>query len=171
MLAEVPKMFCDLAVADFLKAEPIDAGVKKEQTIIDYEIRNTTIRFVPESHWMTGIMYHIGMQANKFHNWDFNVNSFQQIQYAEYEVDHHYDWHIDTFILSGNPIDRKITVVCLLNDPEEFEGGEFELKEGAVPLKKGSAIAFPAFYQHRVTPVTKGIRRSATLWITGPAFK
>jgi PKHD-type hydroxylase len=99
------------------------------------------------------------------------VDSFQQIQYAEYEDGQHYNWHIDTFLLSGQPLDRKITAICLLNYPQEFEGGELQIKEEVIPLKKGSVIAFPSFYPHRVTSVTKGIRRSATLWITGPAFR
>jgi PKHD-type hydroxylase len=170
MLVGIPEILCDLAVKDFLAVSPMDAGIK-DNTLINHKIRNTTIRFIEENHWMTGVMYHIGLQANKFHDWNLDVDSFQQIQYAEYEDGQHYNWHIDTFLLSGQPLDRKITAICLLNYPQEFEGGELQIKEEVIPLKKGSVIAFPSFYPHRVTSVTKGIRRSATLWITGPAFR
>jgi PKHD-type hydroxylase len=35
----------------------------------------------------------------------------------------------------------------------------------------GKVVLFPSFMLHRVTPVTKGIRRSLVVWVTGPAFK
>lgn len=171
MLAEIPTQICDLAMVDFATILPIDAAMEADSSLVNHAVRNTTVRFIPENHWLTGVMYHIGLQANKVHGWDLNVDSNEHIQYAEYEEGQHYDWHIDTFILSGRPLDRKITVVCLLNDPSEFEGGNLEFRDNAAPLKKGSVIAFPSFIQHRVTPVTKGIRRSATLWLTGPAFR
>jgi PKHD-type hydroxylase len=78
-------------------------------------------------------------------------------------------------VLSEQPIDRKITVVCLLNNIQEFRGGEFEMKfksELYCPaLKKGSVIAFPSFISHRVAPVMQGARYTATLWLTGPKFR
>jgi PKHD-type hydroxylase len=63
----------------------------------------------------------------------------------------------------------------LLNNPSEFDGGEFEFKE-LLPeqqacLSQGSIIVFPAFLDHRVKPVTKGERFSAVCWASGPAFK
>jgi PKHD-type hydroxylase len=39
------------------------------------------------------------------------------------------------------------------------------------PKKKGSVILFPSFTMHRVTPVTKGVRRSLVLWVGGEAYK
>jgi len=141
MLVGIPEILCDLAVKDFVTVSPIDAGISTD-TLVKHEIRDTTIRFIEENHWMTGVMQHIGIQANKFHDWGFDLSSLENIQYAEYEDGQHYNWHIDTFI-----------------------------KGEIIPLEKGSVIAFPSFYPHRVTSVTKGIRRSATLWITGPAFR
>ena len=171
MLFQLPTELCDLATVDFTKFEPIDAAMNADSSLLNHDKRNTTIRFIPEDHWFTGIMYHIGTQANKVHDWGLDVSSSENIQYAEYEVDQHYDWHIDTFILSKRPLDRKITVVCMLSDPSEYEGGEFQFTDGTPTLTKGSIIAFPSFFPHRVTPVTKGLRKSATLWLTGPAFK
>lgn len=170
MLVGIPEVLCDLAVKDFVTVSPIDAGVSTD-ILVNHEVRNTTVRFIEENHWMTGVMYHIGLQANKFHDWGFDVNSFENIQYAEYENGQHYNWHIDTFLLSKRPLDRKITVICLLNGTKEFEGGELQIKGEIIPLEKGSVVAFPSFYPHRVTSVTQGIRRSATLWVTGPAFR
>jgi PKHD-type hydroxylase len=62
----------------------------------------------------------------------------------------------------------------LLNDPAEFTGGEFQIRlysEYTAPLVKGSVIAFPSFLEHRVVPVTSGVRKSATMWLRGPRFR
>ena len=57
-----------------------------------------------------------------------------------------------------------------------FEGGDFEMvgegERGGVPrLEEGSVIVFPSFIEHRVTPVTKGIRYSLVAWFVGQPFK
>jgi PKHD-type hydroxylase len=62
----------------------------------------------------------------------------------------------------------------LLNDPSEFEGGILQLKgmeDQNVLDKQGSIIVFPSFIEHKVTPVTKGVRYSAVTWASGPSFR
>jgi PKHD-type hydroxylase len=63
----------------------------------------------------------------------------------------------------------------LLNTPGvDFEGGDFSTflsKEQNIPLKKGEILIFPSFIVHSVKPVTKGIRKSLVIWVTGPGFK
>ena len=66
---------------------------------------------------------------------------------------------------------RKLSVVVMLSRAEDYEGGVFELSQGAPRLAQGDAVAFPSFHRHRVTPVTGGIRRSMAAWFHGPAFK
>ena len=41
----------------------------------------------------------------------------------------------------------------------------------AMPRGQGTAVIFPSFVLHRVTPVTQGTRWSLTLWSHGPAFR
>lgn len=69
---------------------------------------------------------------------------------------------------------RKLSLVCQLSDPSEYEGGEFQINPGGsilVPERtKGTVIIFPSYLVHRVAPVTKGTRRSLVLWVEGPAF-
>ena len=64
-------------------------------------------------------------------------------------------------------------MTCLLSPENEFEGGDLELiKEGkAVKLKQGQAVFFASFIRHRVTPVTRGVRRSLVMWFGGTPFK
>ena len=39
------------------------------------------------------------------------------------------------------------------------------------PLKQGYAIMFASFLNHRVAPVTKGVRQSLVMWFGGTPFK
>ena len=73
---------------------------------------------------------------------------------------------------------RKISVSAILND--DYEGGELlfrfldgdsNLKEVAVNPKKGDLVVFPSYIDHKVAPVTKGIRYSVVAWYGGPPFK
>jgi PKHD-type hydroxylase len=64
----------------------------------------------------------------------------------------------------------------LLSDPNEFEGGELQVKPDSDDIKfleqkQGRAWFFPSYTLHRVAPVTKGVRRSLVLWVGGPPFK
>jgi len=40
-----------------------------------------------------------------------------------------------------------------------------------MPRGKGVSTFFPSFTMHRVTPVTKGTRKSLVLWIGGEHYK
>ena len=96
----------------------------------------------------------------------------EHIQYTVYNSDDqgYYDWHID---MGPDKAHRKLSLVCQLSDPSEYEGGELQINTGhiMIPEKdKGTVILFPSYLLHRVTPVTKGTRRSLVLWIEGPAF-
>ena len=60
-----------------------------------------------------------------------------------------------------------------------FEGGDFEFtsygKEECiitpVEMNQGDIVVFPSWMEHRVAPVTKGIRYSLVTWFVGPPFK
>ncbi len=96
----------------------------------------------------------------------------ESIQYTVYnENDNgHYDWHLD---MGTQAVIRKLSVVVQLSDPSEYEGGTLEINNGRileVEKEKGTMIMFPSYMLHRVTPVTKGTRRSLVAWVNGPAF-
>jgi PKHD-type hydroxylase len=172
----IPTTVCDTASEELIRFEPIEGLINQTESIQDHMIRKTIIRFAPEWHWLNGIMYQLGMKANISNNWWFYIDQRDTLQFAEYSEGQHYHWHRDTNIMSGKPTDRKITVVCMMSNQDEYEGGQLEIKnlkdEIFVPeLNKGDVIAFPSFLLHRVTPVTKGKRYTATMWLSGPAFK
>ena len=141
---------------------------------IDLSMRDTQVTFINKKNWLQDEMYAFALNGNKDAKWNYDVNGSQNLQFAEYGIKQHYNWHVDCFALSETNFDRKITVVCLLNNPSEFEGGEFQIRlhqDYTAPLIKGSIIAFPSILEHRVTPVTSGKRYTATIWVIGPKFK
>jgi PKHD-type hydroxylase len=87
----------------------------------------------------------------------------------------HYKWHCDNSVSDSN-VPRKLSMSFMLSDKHEFEGGDLQImntSDAPVTLeqKKGRAWFFPSYTLHRVTPVTRGIRRTLVLWVGGPAFK
>lgn len=110
----------------------------------------------------------------------FDLEGIGSLQYTVYEEDNnHYDWHWDMFV--GAPLDsldyrkqRKLTLVLHLTDPADYDGGEFELYNGKTTLVEksyGRVYAFPSFALHRVTPVTRGTRRTLVAWFEGPDWR
>lgn len=172
-LKQLPEHFCDLAIQDFSSVKPKEALIGQEGTN-DHKFRNTAVRFIDPGHWFSYLLHGVAREANASCRWGYEVTGQENMQYAEYGPNQHYDWHVDVFPLGDQIFDRKISVVCLLSDVTEFEGGEFEIRlynQYKAPLKKGTAIAFPSILEHRVIPVSLGLRRSATIWMTGPKFK
>ena len=109
--------------------------------------------------------------------YNFDINGYDYFQYAEYDAKEsgRYNWHVDlSFGESSRDVysTRKLSMSMLLNTPGvDFEGGDFQTflaKEANIPLKRGQILIFPSFIVHRVKPVTKGIRKSLVIWVTGP---
>jgi predicted 2-oxoglutarate/Fe(II)-dependent dioxygenase YbiX len=86
--------------------------------------------------------------------------------------DSFFNWHAD--IGEGYASLRKFSICIGLNDPSEYEGGDLLIRHGAtenkIKLRKGEAVAFPAYISHCVTPITRGIRNSLVVFIVGPRF-
>jgi PKHD-type hydroxylase len=96
------------------------------------------------------------------------------LQFGEYAVGGHYDWHHDVNWENDTKYDRKLSIVIQLSDPNTYEGGEFEFREIEKPLAfrtQGSVLVFPSYLMHRVLPVTQGTRYSLVGWMEGPRWK
>lgn len=145
------------------------------------DTRKSNIVFInrnDESGWIFDkLNFIITMINERFYN--FELNGYDCFQFTTYNAEENgnYDWHMDSNL--GNKLSygetRKLSLTLLLND--DFEGGEFQLNIGkeadakTLPAKKGRALCFPSYMIHRVTPVTKGIRKSIVVWCLGPKFK
>lgn len=131
---------------------------------------------LPEAAWAMDRMVRLVARANR-EGFRFELTDFgESAQIAQYgaEREGHFDWHSD--IGAGVwAARRKLTVVVQLSEPGEYAGGQLEIRPDntieAMPQGQGTAVIFPSFVLHRVTPVTAGRRWSLTLWAHGPAFR
>jgi PKHD-type hydroxylase len=153
----------------------LHVGNMGKGTISDY--RRSKVTFIPKtwefSEIYLGLFEYITRVNNDF--FKFNLTDISgHIQYTEYDESYkgHYDWHVD--LGEDESSKRKISIVVQLSDPVEYEGGELQINYGGNHVicdkTKGTIIMFPSYLLHRVTPVTKGIRRSLVLWVSGPPF-
>jgi len=173
-LDQLPHELCNLAINDYMQLNTHDAAMGLNSEYKSHSERNTDVGFADYKHWFGQIMRRVGEQSNKECKWDYEITDHECVQFAQYRVGQHYNWHVDNFPLAGHPTERKVTVICLLSDLSEFEAGELQIRlyaDYTAPLVKGSIIAFPSILEHRVTPVTAGIRKTATMWLYGPRFK
>ena len=146
---------------------------------LDYNIRKSKNLWIATDHWISGMMKHFVEVANKsYFNYEIDKWS-DKIQYTVYDQeDSHYSWHCDiaNSHYSHNMI-RKLSISLLLSDPDEYEGGEFQIMiMGDKDMKTmkppmGTAIIFPSTTKHRVRPIKSGKRISLVGWMGGPPFR
>ena len=140
------------------------------------ELRNCKTGWMnlnPETQFIYGTLSSVVINHNA-QFWGFNLFGFvEPFQFTVYEPDNnHYTWHIDKGY--ETPAPRKLSAVMFLTDPDEYEGGDLELQIGNEPIKLekklGRIYLFPSWTLHRVTPVTKGTRKTLVAWVSGPKF-
>jgi len=125
---------------------------------------------------------------------DWVITERESFQYTQYEPGDGYGWHKDVYDAPYEEghfkgLVRKISGIVFLNDFDEWDGGDLQLENNwewapdqfwmrmnafhptiNEEIKKGSAIIFQSDLWHRVTPITRGIRKSLVLWYDGPPF-
>lgn len=158
-------------------AEKYSFQKAKVATTVNESYRSSKIKWLPnnnETKWLYDKLSYIVKKTNN-KMWKFDIIGFgEDIQIGEYTAEEggHYDWHLD---LGKQSCFRKISISVQLSNPDEYEGGDLQLYTGKAPRiapkEKGTAILFPSYFLHRVTKITKGVRKSLVLWISGPPFK
>lgn len=178
--AEIPKNICDqiidLSEKTNYKRGLIDNGSE--------EGRNVDMKFLYENshNWINALTCGYALYAN-CKNYQYKLSNCidrEGVQLSYYKVGQYYDKHVD---FNGSPkskgYTRKLSMSIQLSDSEDYEGGDFEFDSSFVPQapdpealrKKGTVLVFPSFFLHRVTPVTKGARKSLVAWADGPLWK
>jgi PKHD-type hydroxylase len=160
----------------------------------EYNIRDSSIYFLkPEDRGYTKWDDMITERALEINKNIFNLHLTTSMwpQYTSYGPKQHFNWHPDgpfgimdsrgLNMVPKNLAWRKLSMTLALNSPEEYEGGDFQIINGSanpechaintIRLDKGSAVLFPAFASHRVTPVKSGKRRSLVYWFCGPRWR
>ncbi|MGL6209546.1 MAG: 2OG-Fe(II) oxygenase [Paracoccaceae bacterium] len=167
---------CDAVIALAAASQMSDAGLVRAKS---HDIRRADLAWLddlPEAAWVMDRMVRLVAEANR-EGFRFDLDDFaESAQVARYGAERqgHFDWHSD---IGAGPLAarRKLTVVVQLSEPADYQGGVLELRPDSnvaqVVRGRGTAVVFPSFVLHRVTPVTIGVRWSLTLWAHGPAFR
>ena len=131
------------------------------------------------------VLLRIAKEINVHAGWNVHLRRCDPIQYTEYDEGGKYDWHTDQAPPMQDHRDgvlkvRKISMTLFLNDPSEYEGGEFDVeflgpdrseeRYDTFKMSKGEAVFFQSDQWHRVRPVTSGIRKSLVAWFIGPPY-
>ena len=142
-----------------------------------HQMRKSEIKWIPQNlhyKWIYDRLAKLIIEANDA-LWQFDLTGIlDNIQFTVYhEGGGHYDWHLD---IGPRELSwRKISLTIQMSEDQDYEGGELEFMRGAYPIKaprgKGVVVVFPSYLLHRVTPVTKGTRKSMVLWVGGGRYK
>ena len=146
-------------------------------------VRKTKIAWIPDDLYLREqLFYSINLYNQQ--TWNYDLNGCDSVQYGSYSDGGYYDWHVDTEgiaeRINGKYLIRKLSMTIWLNDPDEYEGGEFDIectgpmedvRYKSLKLSKGSIVIFQSDKWHRVRPVTSGVRKSLVTWFRGPPFR
>ena len=151
-------------------------GINKPGGGVDTNKRVTTISWIPfkEMEPMYNQINSFIQQTNLNHFGFDDIQITEQAQFTEYPEGGFYDWHMDSDVnMKHEPPVRKISMTCLLSHESQFEGGDLEITAPGkfAKLKQGHAVMFASFLNHRVAPVTRGVRQSLVMWFGGKPFR
>ena len=145
------------------------------QTKYESDYRRSEIYWIPacgETEWIFNKIHLLVMQANK--HYQFHLTGFREdFQLATYASEGYFEWHMDLGV-NKRKSTRKLSVTVQLSEQSEYDGGDLEFfgfKDAPMPRQIGSAIVFPSFLLHRVTPVISGTRQSLVAWAHGPTLR
>ena len=154
-------------------------------SIPDSSVRSSKVSFFNYDEEIDNLFVKMISDYNRLYSgWNYDIEGIEDIQVTRYSKGDFYDWHVDAsswnIVRDGRECNRKISVTVFLNDPEEYEGGEFDLeihspkknvRYESFKLSKGSIIVFPSDKWHRVRPVISGVRKSLVIWFSGPPLR
>ena len=162
-------------IIDLSKTLEQEKGTVNQSLKTQDTIRQSTISWIPFDK-MQPVYNDINEFIQKINKNYFgfeNIQITEEAQVSSYSKGQFYEWHTDTRTnMQEEPPVRKLSMTLLLNDPSEFEGGDLEIANNPISImKQGHATIFASFLQHRVTPITKGVRKSLVMWFGGEPFK
>ena len=160
------------------RQKPLQAkvGVNKPEGGVDTKKRVTTISWIPFDE-MAPMYNQVNLFIQKMNKNHFGFGDIQiteNAQFTEYPEGGFYDWHMDCDVnMQHEPPVRKISMTCLLSPENQFNGGDLEIMSPGkqIKLEQGHAVCFASFLNHRVAPVTRGVRQSLVMWFGGEPFK
>ena len=181
---------------DVLSEAAVSPG-ENSSGVLDKKVRDANIAWVPTSHWIGPfLMYYVDRANRENFRYDIYGIDGECMQYTVYGPGKFYNWHRDDSLdqksmfapvshLGQRPdltlndshdMCRKLSFSLLLSDPDEYEGGQFQMmghlnRMYEVPQEKGMLVIFDSTTLHRVRPVKKGTRKSLVGWVVGPRWR
>jgi PKHD-type hydroxylase len=90
-----------------------------------------------------------------------------------YQNGGHYGTHVDSALMrmpeANRTIRSDLSATIFLSEPGDYDGGELVIEDAyggqGVKLAAGDMVLYPSSSLHQVTPVTRGQRVAAILWL------
>ena len=132
---------------------------------VDHSVRDSRIAWIhptTETHWLFDRAIIIFASSLPF-------STLQSMQYTVYDSKgSHYDWHRDIGSTDNIAKARVNVAIVQLSDPGDYKGGVLQIKHKDtiidVMKTRGMVTTFPIQLEHRVTPVTSGVRKTLIMW-------
>lgn len=93
-------------------------------------------------------------------NYEHQLSFIEPYEIKSYVEGDLFEYHTDVYFNLEKKVDRKLNLIIQMSDSDDYEGGDLMVGDIQCSRKKGTAIMFPAFTLHCVTPITKGTRYS-----------
>jgi PKHD-type hydroxylase len=145
--------------------------------VVSESIRRSELNWLPKSEetkWVFERLSHVVASLNADY-FGFDLTGFgEALQLTNYHEAKQgmYGWHQD---FGATGVNRKLSLVLQLSDPNDYEGGSLEIMTSgnpqAIQKKRGLIVVFPSWTLHQVTPVVKGTRQTLVTWVSGAPFK
>ena len=125
----VADVSCDQMMQKFGSkcVEKASIGFSKKTGSINSSVRDVNTLEISHELGIGATLTGMGMNINQ-QAWQFAITNSDQSEYLKYDVDGHYQTHVDTFYMPNSNRTRKLTILAFLND--DFEGGKFYLDNG-----------------------------------------
>jgi predicted 2-oxoglutarate/Fe(II)-dependent dioxygenase YbiX len=94
----------------------------------------------------------------------------EQYELKMYSVGDSFGFHQDNRGSIKHNIMRKSNLIVQLTDDSDYDGGDLIVGNYTCPRQFGTAIGFPSYLLHCVTPITKGTRISLIGHAWGPLY-
>ena len=196
---DLPERVVDMITEDLsVKFDSQMGDSKLMGDALNKDKRNSQNAWIPTDHWLGGFIWHYISRANRENFlYDLRCIDGESMQYTQYGPGQFYSWHNDAglachykpvtvgnrvegraqdFVEENTELVRKLSFVLQLSDPDDYEGGNLQLLDEAgksyfAPRQRGTVVLFDSRTQHRVLPVTSGLRKSIVGWTVGPRWK
>lgn len=161
------------------------SGAYDPGRLLDLPTRRGTARWLPhttDTRWVYARLSQ-AVEAANLDVYGLSLTAIETAQVSDYGVGDAFAAHADFGFLHAA---RQLSATVQLSAPDDYEGGDVEFLTGEhttepdgasrarwaavvgrADRRLGALTLFPAHLPHRVTPVTRGLRRSLVVWVQG----